>query len=548
MFLYLKDVPKFSLLSILFILSSCGKSGGSKNDSASENANTTAPPQTILPKEDTLTLYKKSAGDNVFYKASNLGGLGIENSEDRLDLYSGIPVQLNSNYDTNVSIDITDKSDQECKNIFSYPKNSPQININLSNFIKPLTCNLSINLNAKNIKTGVVENPSISKIKVRFNLTMKAYMNNNDKNYLIFSGQQYPDDTRIREIVSQIKTTRKISIANLSLDNFNFLEGAKDYVKTFEINNSVIDDYNLFKEYKILKDVSLNKLNLNDTNAKKILNILPMLDRLSIRDNLLTSLRTIIDTQPDLISLDLSGNSIQNLLKIKALAKLNTVILRNMNLTTLLPLNNVTQIKDLDISENPLRKFTDADTRYLTGLTNLESLNVSVDRDNPNSTPITDKVLSDYFESLAIDNSPQKLKKFIARNRWEKKSKDCNMVNNFEENIGSIGLLNSIEYLDLHGNGCVDYLGFYSGLTSLPFMNYRKIKYLNISDAPVRDFNRVIDWRNNNITFIFNETPWNYDSGVFMTRKECYSTFLEGNKNRLQCDGLDPDLKSNDSL
>ena len=51
--------------------------------------------------------------------------------------------------------------------------------------------------------------------------------------------------------------------------------------------------------------------------------------------------------------------SIQNLSEIKALAKLNTVVLRNMNLTTLLSLNNVTQIKDLDISENPLRKFTD---------------------------------------------------------------------------------------------------------------------------------------------------------------------------------------------
>jgi hypothetical protein len=545
MSLYLKDVFRFTLLSTVFIISSCGKKGGiNNNDSANESTNTTVLPQVILPNEETLTLYKKSVGENIFYRATNLGGLGLENNEDKLELYSGIPVQLNSNYETNVTIDIIDKSDQECKSIFSYTKNSSQININLPNFIKPLTCNLNLNLSTRNIKTGVIDT-SLKKLRVRFNLTMKAYMYFNDENYLKFSGQQYPDDSKIREIVSQIKSTRKVSITNLSLDNFNFLEGAKDYIQTFEISNSSIGDYNLFKEFKILKDVSLNRLNINDSSAKKILGMLPKLDRLSIRDNLLTSLRTIIDTKPDLISLDISANPIQNLSEIKALAKLNTVLLRNINLKTLLPLNNVTQIKDLDISENPLRKFTDADTEYLSSLINLEALNVSVDRDNPNSTPITDKVLSDYFDALAVDNNPQKLKKFIARNRWEKKSKDCNMVNNFEENIGNIGLLNSIEYLDLHGNGCVDSLGFYSGLTSLPFMNYRKIKYLNISDAPVRDFNRVIDWRDNNITFVFNETPWNYDAGVFMTKESCLSTFPIGNKNRLQCEGLDPNFKKN---
>ncbi|MBX9836982.1 MAG: hypothetical protein K2X69_01580, partial [Silvanigrellaceae bacterium] len=216
-----KKIFYISALGFIFAITGCGKKGGtSNNDSANESTNTTSPPQTVLPKEDTLTLYKKSVGDNVFYKATNLGGLGLESYEDKLDLYSGIPIQVNSNYDTDVRIDIIDKSDHECKNIFSYSKNSSQININLPNFIKPLTCNLSLNLNSKNIKTGVMEILSISKIKVRFNLTMKAYMYNNDNNYLKFSGQQYPDDSKIREIVSQIKSTRKVSITNLSLDNF----------------------------------------------------------------------------------------------------------------------------------------------------------------------------------------------------------------------------------------------------------------------------------------------------------------------------------------
>lgn len=543
----LSSKKNFYISGLCFLLANagCSKKGASSNDSDNGSTNTTAPPQIILPTENTITLYKKSPAGNVFYKAKNFGGLGVESNEDKLELYSGIPVQVNPNNDTEVRINVIDKSDPECQNIFSYTKNSSQITINLPNFIKPLTCNISLNLSARNIKTGVIDISSTNKIKVRFNLTMRAYMYSNDPNYLKFSGQQYPNDSKIIEIVSQIRSSKKISIANLSLENLNFLEGAKGLVDTFEIKNSDLGDYNLLKEFKNLKDMTLNKLNLNDSSAKKILEMLPMLDKLSIRDNQITSLRTIIDTQPNLISLDISGNQIQNLSEIKALAKLNTIVLRNMNLTTLFPLNNVTQIKDLDISENPLRKFTDADTRYLTSLINLEALNVSVDRDNPNSTPITDNVLNEYFRSLVIDSRPQKLKKFVARNRWEKKSKDCNMINNFERNIGSIDYLENIEYLDLHGNGCVDSLGYYSGLTSLPFMNYLKIKYLNISDAPVRDFNRVIDWRNNNITFILNETPRNYDTGVFMTRENCLTTFPEGNKNRLQCNGIDPNIRNN---
>ncbi len=543
MSLYLKDVFRFTLLSTVFIISSCGKKEGiNNNDSANESTNTTVPPQAILPKEETLTLYKKSVSENIFYKATNLGGLGLENSEDKLDLYSGIPVQVNSNYDTDVKIEIIDNSDQECKNIFSYSKNSPQININLPNFIKPLTCNINLNLSTRNIKTGVIDT-SLKKLRVRFNLTMKAYMYNKDPNYLKFSGQLYPDDSIIREIVNQIKTTKKVIINNLNLDNFNFLEGGKDFVQTFEINNSSISDYSLFKEYKILKDVYLDKLKINDSNAKKMLGILPMLDRLSIRDNQITSLRTIIDTQPDLISLDISANPIQNLSEIKALAKLNTVVLRNINLKTLLPLNNVTQIKDLDISENPLRRFTDADTGYLASLINLEALNVSVDRDNPNSSPITDKVLDDYFKTFQFVLN-QKLKKFVDRNRWGFIGGDCEMINNFKETVTGIANLNNLEYLDLHGNGCREDWGLYkkpSGLIELPAMGFDKIKYLNISDTAVQNLRGLPDIKTN-ITFVFNETPDNLNTGILISRESCYRFFYnELDPNRKQCEGLKPD-------
>ncbi len=549
MSLYLQDVFRVSLLTIVFIISSCGKKGSSNtSDSTNESTNTTVLPQVILPNEETLTLYKKNVSENNFYKAKNLGGLGLETNEDRLDLYSGIPVRTNANYETEIKIDIDSKSNFECRNIFSYTRNSSQVTIGLTYFNKPLTCNLILNLSAKNIKTGIIDTSSVSNLRVRFNLTMKAYMYNNDPNYLKYSGQPYPDDSIIREIVNKIKSTKKISLNDLSIDNFNFIEGAKDFVETLEIKNSIINDYSQIKEFKNLRDVTLEKIKLNDFSAKEIISMLPKLSKFSIRDNLISNLKVLIDTQPNLTHLDISGNPIKNLSEVKYLTKMNTIVLRNINLKTLLPLNNITQIKDLDISENPLRKFTDVDTGYLSSLINLEALNVSVDRDNPNSTPITDKVLSDYFRSFVFESKTQKLKKFISRNKWEKKSKDCNMINDFERNIGSIDYLENIEYLDLHGNGCVDSLGFYSGLTSLPVMNYRKIKYLNISDTPVRDFNRVIDWQNPNITFIFNETSWNYDSGVFMTRKECLSTFPEGNKNRLQCDGLLPDLKSNNSL
>lgn len=545
-----KWVASTSILSSILTLSGCGKKG-SANDggSSSDNQNDTSKPTIPLSSQSSLTLYKKTVNDNSLYLASGLGGLGIENDQDKLDLYPGIPIQTNPNFRTDVTIKINANSDNECNNIFSYTRNNNLVYMNVTNINKPLNCNLSLSMTSSNVKTGIQEVTSSNDIKLRLNLTMNAYMYNKDPNYLKYSGVQFIDDYKIRDIVKQIRTTKKIVFQDLNLDNFNFLEGAKDIVQTIEIKNSIIGDYGIFKEFKNLKDVSLDKVNINDSNVKEVLSMLPKIDRLSIQDNGLTNIRPIIDIQPDLKELDISGNPIQNLSEIKSLLNLNKVSIRKMNLTTLLPLNSITQIKDLDISENPLRKFTDADTGYLSSLINLEALNVSVDRDNPNSSPITDKVLNDYFRSLVIDSRPQKLKKFVARNRWEKKSKDCNMINNFKETVGAINLLKNIEYLDLHGNGCVDLswgVGMYSGLTEIPLMNYSNLRYLNISDTPARTFNSSIDWRNVNITFIFNETPSNYDTGVFMTRKDCLSTFPEGNKNRIQCDGLDPDLKSNE--
>ena len=85
------------------------------------------------------------------------------------------------------------------------------------------------------------------------------------------------------------------------------MEGAKDLVDTFEIKNSDLSDYNLLKEFKNLKDITLNKLNLNDSSAKKYFRCYQCFDKLSIRNNQITSLRTIIDTQPNLTSLDVSG-------------------------------------------------------------------------------------------------------------------------------------------------------------------------------------------------------------------------------------------------
>ncbi len=271
--------------------------------------------------------------------------------------------------------------------------------------------------------------------------------------------------------------------------------------------------------------------------------MLPKLEKLSIRNNNLTNIDAITDLQPDLVELDISGNpvNIDSLSELSKLKKLKKVVLRNLNLTTLKSIQNVIQIIDLDISENPLRKFSDFDVDFLKSLINLEALNVSVDRDNVNSSPITDKVLNEYFRSLVKDSSPQKLKKFIARNRWEKNSKNCSMINNFEQNIDAINLLNNIEYLDLHGNGCVDLswgIGKYSGLTSLPLMNYRNLKYLNISDTPIRSFRGTINWMDNNITFILNETPWDLKTGIFMSKDECLLFFPEGNRNRFQCNGL----------
>ena len=532
-----------SILSYLLLFScSSKKNDGSSDQYPSNEGENRSPSQTFLEAEE-LTLYKKNVSENIFYIAKNLGGLGIETIEDKLDLYPGIPFQGNLDYDNNVVIENYKNSDEECKKIFYYEKINSQVKINYPEFVKPLECIIKIKIQGNSSKINNSDLHLEKKIKIRLNMTMKSYMKNNDPEYLKFSGYQQSIYSRLNEIVNEIKTNKNIVVNNLKLDNLNFLEGAKEYVTSLEIKNSTINNYYLIKEFKYLKSVSLDGFNLSDSKLKEILNMLPKLEKLSIRNNNLTNIDAITDLQPDLVELDISGNpvNIDSLSELSKLKKLKKVVLRNLNLTTLKSIQNVIQIIDLDISENPLRKFSDFDVDFLKSLINLEALNVSVDRDNVNSSPITDKVLNEYFRSLVKDSSPQKLKKFIARNRWEKNSKNCSMINNFEQNIDAINLLNNIEYLDLHGNGCVDLswgIGKYSGLTSLPLMNYRNLKYLNISDTPIRSFRGTINWMDNNITFILNETPWDLKTGIFMSKDECLLFFPEGNRNRFQCNGL----------
>lgn len=532
-----------SVLGIAFTNVSCGKKG-SQNDGSTSDSNSNVQPISIIPSLSTL--YKKSVNDSNLYSASGLGGLGKENSQDRLDLYSGIQVQTNPNYNTDVSIIIKDKSDRECYSIFTYVRNNPQISINASGITKPINCNLSINLTATNVKTGIQEVNFIKDFPVRINLTMKAYMQINDKSYLQFAGRDSIDDYRFSEIVDQLKLGR-ITIDKLNLDNLNFLEGAKDILQSFEATKSTISDYSMFAQFKNLKNVRLDNANINDSNIKDVLSNMPKLDKLSVQNNNLSNISPIIDTQENLNELDLSGNSnIQNLYVLRRLKKLNKISIRKMNLMTLLPLNNLTQITDLDISENPLRKFTDADTGYLSNLTNLEALNVSVDRDNPNSSPITDKVLNDYFLSLRFQQN-QKLKKFVDRNRWGFFGRDCDMINNFEKTVRSISLLNNLEYLDLHGNSCRDDWGIYhipTGLVELPSIGFVNLKYLNISDTAVQNL-RGLPGYYNNIIFVFNETPDNLNTGILISRESCYQLFQYGSgQNQKQCEGLKPENTS----
>jgi Leucine-rich repeat (LRR) protein len=531
---------EYSSVFILLLTISCAGKNDTSNTTNFDTKKEVKDEQYFIEGMPLDTLYKDANGIYERAEILNSSNAGYINNAER---FKPISIRNNLNesdkpeYSLNVSFNFKN-SDPQCSNIFSYDDEKRQININAESITKYTQCNMHIKVSGTNKKTGEVKDFVDDTFNFNFNLTMYQYYSNNDENYKKFVNSDLSIE-KFSNIFTEIKEKGILKLENSELDNIDFLEFVYDLVHEFHFKNAKLKDYSILKKFNNLKKISFDS-SLKQDELDHHLSLIPQVESLAFENSNLQDLTPIIKNHPNLKEINLSGNhDIKNLSLVKELKNLQKIELRRTNLSTLEALNNATQILDLDISENPLRKFTDKDRVYLVSLINLEALNVSVNRKDQNSTAITDEVLNNYFRNVYEDT---KLKKFVDRNEWGFASIDCSNTNDFSSKVGLIRLM-QFEYLDVHGNGCrdLDFLGKPKGFDRSSLINFKKLKYLNVSDTSLQDFDffpQPYALFLKDIKIIFNENPEDKYKSILVSKARCEGLFRDLPEHIQECEGL----------
>ncbi len=523
-----KQIFRNVLLSVLLISSmSCSKKQQNEDQSNADTEQIVSPNVEIkIPSE----IWKSRSR---LFLSEGLGGIGESyvDNENKLNLFSGLEAKV-----TNGSLqNITIETDEKCKNLFRFDSETSTISIHSSYVTDSLVCKLQIGIDLKGRKSGKIVSKIFTGTTNFYSTLEEKYNINDEKIRSLLSGNKESFDNFVKNLKRGI-----VRVQNNNIENIDFLHRFKEKVTTLDLTNSTFNDLNSLKEFRNVKKLVLDS---NRMNLRNILNSLNQIDSLSIQNSGLQSIREIFDIIPGLKSLDISGNpSILDLNIINSF-KLNSLSIRNTGLYSLKFLENNQNIIELDISDNPLKRIHESEYQVFASLKNLESLNISINRKNPISTPLNDEILQLYFQVL--DRKGGKLKKFIARNDYKRMTNDyvlrrCDMINIFD-NIGYLSAIKTLEYIDVHGQSCSieDEFGKIGGLTSLMIFPFREgnLRYINISNTNVSRFNFEI-LKVRKFTFILNETPWDKTEGINMTKFDCQLVLGEGSPNYSMCDVL----------
>jgi hypothetical protein len=179
------------------------------------------------------------------------------------------------------------------------------------------------------------------------------------------------------------------------------------------------------------------------------------------------------------------------------------------------------------------------ETQELVNLYNLNSLSIS-------ETHISDEILNSYFDSVSSRNT---LKKFVDANHFDRDNdvseEVCNSQINIFDNIQNISKVKSLEYIDVHGNGCNVHDGFKQiGITGTAFFSsMRDLKYLDISDTPVRDLSGISHVKSLKTLHLFHhpvddERGFVDEGGISMSADACLNYLGKHNPLASECDAL----------
>lgn len=442
------------------------------------------------------------------------GGLGDDlNDIDNLTKYDGIPIQITNN-GVKPQIFISADGDKGCSALFAYDNQLVKINPDGIDELK--LCKLTITATGATSAGNIVTESAT--IHVRLNPTMKAYSEKNDPTYKYLQVYSSLADTNL--IARWLKDNKQGNNLNLKYDpnkaikvgkklnDVNAITGAQN-LKTLDLSGTDLKD---LRAVILLNNVE--KLDISDTKVDPkdliMLGEMKNLKSLSVRNMNIKDITYITNNLKNLQELDISGNTqIDDLNDILNLKNLTSLKASNIGLKSLKDLTNFTQLSSIDLSNNDLSLLTLSDVQLLVNLYNIYELNLS-------NTHIKDEFLNSYFDKIGNRNY---LRKLIIRNTSSNGDVDCKKINMIK-NITNLANLISLEYLDLHGNGCSrnDYNYFLDGLkNTYMFSGMVNLNYLDISATGVNDLSGILNKTNLKTLKLYDPEG----GGISMTKDGC---------------------------
>jgi Leucine-rich repeat (LRR) protein len=363
--------------------------------------------------------------------------------------------------------------------------------------------------------------------EVALNLTFSEYVKKSDpstKYIKKYIGNEENDLNRVAYYLARYLKDKQNS-QNLVLDFDETKFKKEDQFEFFDsitgaqsIKSLSVAKINLVNVNAIMKLENLEALDISGTKISetdlKLLSRLSKLKKLAVRDLDIKDLANITRYLPNLEELDISENKrIVNISTLKDMENLRVLKVSNIGLTSLEPIELLTQLNSLDLSKNDLSNMDKSQYTILANLYNLAHLNTSF-------TKISDEFLNNYFDVT----SAQRLLTFINRNHFNRLQIGNCQYNNFEE-ISNLEKLVNLEYLDIYGNSCQVQKSVFKGLlTTTPFKYMYNLKTLNIANNIISDLNgiKLLDLGK----LVLNElntkdSVYLKETGIHVTREAC---------------------------
>ena len=569
MFIKLSSGGLFALLSAM-VISSCGIKKSNDTDVQQKNIpvdsklglSLNSPKSIIYAHNEmamtfsNIALLKESLPNIVssgskLYTSTGDGGLGADlDDSDTLTAFSGIPIKVNlENIDEKtVEYKLISSGDIGCDKLFSIDQPNGQILVDQSQVNSLMSCHLKITASGlnKETKSKITDEKETD---LALNPTLAMYAMNNDPAFSYL--QDYSSLKDIKVIAKWLKdSTAQASGLKLAYDpsiikdkkklfNINALTGAQN-ITSIDLSKTDLKDLKALLYFQNLQKVNLSGTKLEPQNIS-LLGQIKTLKSLDVSNIDIKDIKVITDNVKSLTELNISGNTnISDLEDIANMENLKVLKASSIGLTSFKRLNSITQLNSLDISENDFSKSSDTDIQSLVNLYNLEELNIS-------KSHLPDALLNKYFNNISSRGT---LKKFVDANFYPRTlsntEEECAYrVNNFAE-IPYISEVNSLEYVDIHGNGCNYIEGDKQvGIRNASYFSSNRmpmLKYLDISDTTIRDLSDLAHYSHITELHIVHHPIGNGkfidEGGISMTKDGCLFQLGEHNPLNSECDLL----------